>query len=70
MLGYYDLLVQEERSEELLRQAERERLVHIALSNSIRNGRLYCRALGWLGSQMVGWGHSLQKRYGTAATAV
>jgi hypothetical protein len=69
MLGYYDLWVQQERSQELLRQSQRERLLHRICSNSQHSHGLHCRLLSWLGNRLVAWGHSLQERYGAAAAA-
>jgi len=69
MLGHNDILIQEERSRELLRQAEHERLLRQILGSRNQQHRLYRRALSWLGSRMVDWGQGLQERYGRAAPA-
>ena len=68
MLGYQDLLMQQERANELLRQANRERLLRQVLANAHRH-RLHCQALNWLGSHLVAWGHSLEQRYSATASA-
>jgi hypothetical protein len=49
-------LVCRERNRDLLREAERRRLVQQALPAGRRSGRLYCRALVWLGQGLVDWG--------------
>ena len=68
MLGYTELLMQQEHAKELLHQAEKERFLRQVLANAPRN-RWHCRALTWLGSHLVAWGHSLEKRYGATASA-
>jgi hypothetical protein len=69
MLGYHDILIQQERSQELLHLAARERRLRRILTNRERGNRVLCRALSWLGSRLVTWGKGLQERYGTAATS-
>ena len=68
MLGYQELLMQQEHAKELLYQAEKERFIRQVLAGAHRN-RLHRRALIWLGSHLVAWGHSLEQRYGAAASA-
>jgi hypothetical protein len=68
MLGYRDLLMQQEHANELLHQAEKERFLRQVLASAHRNP-LHCRALTWLGSHLVAWGHSLEQRYGATASA-
>jgi hypothetical protein len=55
-----------QRHRELLREAERNRLVRQALAGRERPQRFYCRALTWLGRRLVAWGWHLQARYGPA----
>ncbi len=68
MLSYHDILIQQERSQELVRHAVQERHLRQILTNRERGNRLFCRALSWIGSRLVTWGRGLQERYGTAAT--
>ena len=64
--SYVAWLVCQERNKDLLRAAERYRLVRQALPARRRRGRFYCGALVWLGLRLVGWGRQLQARYGAA----
>ncbi len=66
MLGWDTVLIQEARRQEMLRQAERERLVRQARAGRAQHAGFYCRALTWLGRQLVAWGWRLQERYGAA----
>jgi len=52
-----DVMVRQEQYQDLLRQAERERLVWPALSTA-RAAR-YRKALLWLGGCLQSWGHRL-----------
>jgi hypothetical protein len=70
MFGWYLVIAQRERHKELLREAERYRLVHQALAERGRRDRAWVRALAWLGRRLVAWGYRLQERYGAAAAAV
>ena len=67
--GYVAWLVRRERNVDLLREAERYRLVRQALSARRRRGRLRCRALIWLGQCLVSWGQRLQERYDVVVDA-
>jgi hypothetical protein len=64
MLGHEELLMPRLYYEEALRQAEKERLLRRILAERRSGKRRHHRALGWLGSQLVSWGHGLQERYG------
>ncbi|MBC7233145.1 MAG: hypothetical protein H5T68_07910 [Chloroflexi bacterium] len=66
MLSWKDILVQQERYKDALREAEKERLIRQDLARFIINHRFYCRILRWFGSQLVTWGYRLQERYSTA----
>lgn len=68
MFTWNDVLVQEERRKDLLREAEEYRLARLVLAGRERRPRLYYRALTWLGRRLVAWGYRLQARYGVAAT--
>ena len=62
-------LIHQERYKDLLREAERYRLVRQALAGRERRDRFHCRALTWLGRRLVAWGWRLQERYSAAAAA-
>lgn len=65
MLNWRDVLVQQERHQDLLREAEQERLIRQAVAARERRDRFYSRALAWLGRQLVAWGWRLQQRCST-----
>ncbi|TEU13715.1 MAG: hypothetical protein E3J21_17900 [Anaerolineales bacterium] len=65
MVSYTDFLVGQEHYKELLREAERERLIRAAELRQLGNWRLHQKVADWIGAQMVSWGRKLQ-RYGTA----
>ena len=69
VVNWKDVLVQRERYQDLLREAERHRLVRQVLAGRERRQRAYCRAINWLGRRMVAWGQRLQEHYGATATA-
>ena len=69
MLSWSDIIAHQERYADLLREAERERLVRQVLAGREGRDRFYCRGLTWLGRNLVTWGCRLQARY-SAATAV
>jgi hypothetical protein len=69
MLSWSDIMVQQERNADLLREAERERLIQHVLAGRERRGRFTRQALAWLGQRLVAWGCRLQERYG-ATTGV
>lgn len=60
-----DFRVAQERYKDLLREAERERLIRAAGLRQPRNWGLHRKLLSWIGDRMVGWGWKLQ-RYGVA----
>ena len=70
MLRWLDIVVLQDRREDLLREAEKERLARLALAGRARRARLYCRVLSRLGHFLINWGWRLQARYGTAPTAI
>jgi hypothetical protein len=59
--AYYDLA--RERQREMLREAEKNRLVRQVQAGRGRQQRFYSRALTGLGSRLVLWGCRLQTRY-------
>jgi len=64
MLSYTDFLARQEHDKELLREAERERLIRSAGLGQSSNWRPHRKVAGWIGAQMVSWGWKLQ-HYGT-----
>ena len=66
MLTWLDVLVQQDRSKDLLREAEHFRQVRQAMEGREAHDHVHCRALIWLGRQLVAWGWSLQTRHGVA----
>jgi hypothetical protein len=69
MLNWYDIVVQREHCQDLLQEAQRERLVKLAQQSREPAHSFYCRAFTWLGRRLVRWGLSLQVRFGpTPAT--
>jgi hypothetical protein len=53
-----------ERNRDLLREAQRDRLVRLALAGRKSPEPLFLRALAWLGCRLIIWGQNLQKRGG------
>jgi len=51
------------RRQELLREAEQERLARRALAGRRTRQTTMCRMLAWLGGRLVTWGHALQERF-------
>ncbi|MBC7262237.1 MAG: hypothetical protein H5T63_09500 [Chloroflexi bacterium] len=66
MLSWKDVLVQQERYKDALREAEKERLVRQALARSVIGRRFYSQALAWLSNPLFFWRYHLRERYGTA----
>ncbi len=69
MIDWLGLMDRQERYKEILREAERDRLVQQVLAGRERRDRFYRPALAWLGCRLVEWGKSLQQRYGTPSLA-
>ena len=68
MVSWEDVLAQRERYQDLLREAEKHRLVRQALAGRQRRHHL-CQVMNWLGRRMVAWGQRLQKQYEATAAA-
>ena len=64
MLSRNDFLIRGEHYKDLLREAERERLIRAAGLWQPGDWGLHRKAAGWIGAQMVRWGWKLQS-YGT-----
>ena len=69
-LGERDSLVYREHYKDLLREAEKARLVRQAQAGQERRKPLYCRALTWIGGRLIVWGWRLQARYGAMSAAL
>ena len=69
MLNWYEIVVLEERKRDLLREAEKRRLVRQALAGREARTYIHRRALSWLGRHLVGWGCFLEQRYGMPVEA-
>jgi len=65
MLGWDTVLVEQERRNDMLRDAAMDRLSGEALAARRKGVSLYCRTLTGLGKWLVASGRFLQKRYGT-----
>ena len=70
MLGWDTVLVQQERSNDFMRDAKRHRLLREALAARHGSESLYCQALTRLGAWLVASGRYLQKRYGAIPVPV
>ena len=68
MLRYTDFLVGQEYYKERLGEAECERLIRAAGLRQVGNWKPPRKVAGWIGDQMVSWGHKLQS-YGMASSA-
>jgi len=64
MVTWQDYLAKQEYYRDLVREAERERLIREALAGRGKANRFHSRALSRLGHLLVVWGRSLQERYG------
>ncbi len=63
MLSEKDVLLWQTHYKDLLREAERERMIRQVLAAN-KHVRFHERALAWLGGYFVAWGCYLQRRYG------
>lgn len=68
MLSHIDPLVRQEQYKDLLREAEHERLIRAAGLRQLGNWKPPRKVAGWIGNQMISWGHKLQS-YGMASSA-
>jgi hypothetical protein len=69
MFGWSHVLAEQERCEDLRREADRYRRVQQALAGRQGHHHFRCRAMNWLGRWLVAWGWRLQERYGAPAAA-
>lgn len=68
--GFVGMHNYKERHEELLREAEKYRLVKEALKTDRPQGRLYSQILANFGRQLVALGTTLEKRYSASSQPV
>jgi len=64
-----DFRVAQERYKDLLREAERERLVRQILLDHRKRNHFSHQALSWLGRRLVTWGQHLQERFDVTTEA-
>ena len=65
MLNWLNIAMQQEQHQDLVREAQRERLVKQAQQSQGQGHPFYHRAFIWLGKRLVTWGLSLQARFGS-----
>ena len=68
LVGFYDVLIAQERRRDLLKEAEahRTRVSQFGSRRPLAAGRfdsVFLQALHWLGSQFVSVGEVMQRRY-------
>lgn len=64
MLNWNDVMLQQERNKDLLREANNYRFAREAMGPREGRNRFHGRALIWLGCRLVAWGSLLQARFG------
>lgn len=67
MINWIDVLANQERYEDMRREAQRERLVRQARPAPQKRGPVHGPARIWLGRRLVTWGSRLQESYGAAS---
>jgi hypothetical protein len=65
MLNWQDIVMKREQYQDLLREAQRDRLVKQAQQSCEPGHSFYRQAFTWLGKRLVCWGLSLQARSGS-----
>ena len=70
MANWNDYRYQQERHNDLLREAEQWRHVRAALAARKRPVTRYNPLLAWLGTQLIAWGWRLRVRNGALETRV
>ena len=65
MANWIDFAVKQEQHKDLLREAERERLVRAALAGRRKRTRVFGPLLVWVGNRLIAWGRWLQARSGS-----
>ncbi len=66
--SHRDFLVRQEQYQDLLREAEQERLIRAAKLFKVHEWGLLGQTANWLGSYVVKWGLKLQANRPTAST--
>lgn len=56
-----DFVARKERAGELLREAERERLIELVKLQQPAKHNVRLKLLGWIGGQLIQWGLKLQQ---------
>jgi hypothetical protein len=64
MIGPVNVLAEEERRKDMMRKAEKQRLIKAVKAARPRPTRFYDRLLAGLGRSLTEWGVRLQTRYG------
>ncbi len=59
MINYSQVLANQERYADFVRQADNDRLVKTALAGAERRPRIWRRALYWSGRRLLAWGNAL-----------
>ena len=65
---HLDYLARKERMKDLLREADRERLINTLIPPYAHNWKRHRRLIGWLGIQLVTLGWQLQHYAGATPT--
>jgi hypothetical protein len=55
--------LQKQYHQDLIREAEKERLIRYALSGRVKHASFFKRTFCWLGHRLIACGHNLLKRY-------
>ncbi len=66
MMNDLNVLVQYAIYQDIIREAERDRVIRMARAANKGSG-LYARVLNWIGGRLATWGNQLQERYGDAS---
>jgi hypothetical protein len=64
MLNWNDVLAQQERNKDLMREANNYRFARQAMGPRDKRNRFHRKALIWVGCRLVAWGSLLQARFG------
>jgi hypothetical protein len=67
MVTWQDYLAKQEYYRDLIREAQRERLIREALAGGGKANCFRSRVLSQLGHVLIAWGRSLQDHYGHTA---
>ena len=70
MLNWSHVTAQQERYQDLRREAEQDALFEQMQAGNAKRARFHRQALTWVGNRLVAWGWRLQERYGAATVAM